>query len=241
MKHTFRIILVAAMVVLTVAFVGCQKEKSNDDGAEASSGGNNSRPEAPAGWVDLGLPSGLLWAECNVGANAPEDAGSYYAWGETSTKSDYSWSTYAFGSDDYLLTKYCSNAEYGLDGYIDSLIILEPNDDAAAIIIADGARIPTKKDWQELINNVNAELTIQDSVYGCKFTSTNGNSLFLPAVGYRDGSEHYDADNYGYYWSASLYTDIPNHAWNFGFDSSYKGLSNSYRFQGFSIRAVRAR
>lgn len=87
-------------------------------------------------YVDLGLPSGLLWATCNVGANAPEECGDYFAWGETQPKTTYNWSTYQYANgtswDDPQLTKYCNKSSYGYNGFIDNLITLLPEDDAAA-------------------------------------------------------------------------------------------------------------
>ena len=90
------------------------------------SGLNNGRE-----YVDLGLPSGTMWATCNIGANYPEDYGDYYAWGETETKSNYDWSTYKWckGSED-TLTKYCTDNDYGT---VDNKTVLDPEDDAAHV------------------------------------------------------------------------------------------------------------
>ena len=202
-----------------------------------TSGGGNT----PAGWVDLGLPSGLLWAECNLGATTPEGYGNYYAWGETSTKSNYSWSTYRYGSDYNKLTKYCSNSSYGLNGFTDNLTTLQSGDDAATAVLGNGARMPTKAEWQELLNNTTATWTTQNGVYGQKFTAANGSSLFLPAAGYRNGSSLRYAGEYGYYWSSSLDESYPDDAWyvSFGSDGQYVG-SYGGRDYGRSVRAVRS-
>ena len=78
-------------------------------------------PEVPHEWVDLGLPSGTLWATCNVGANAPEEYGDYFAWGETEPKEVYSWTNYKWCNGDYnTMTKYCSNSDYGANGFVDN-------------------------------------------------------------------------------------------------------------------------
>ena len=94
---------------------------------------NYSSPNEPQGdWVDLGLPSGLLWATRNVGANSPEDYGNYFAWAETSPKSVYDWDTYIYTCGNWGdLTKYCDNSNYGCNGFTDNLTILQPGDDAA--------------------------------------------------------------------------------------------------------------
>ena len=83
-------------------------------------------------WVDLGLPSGTLWATCNVGANAPEEYGDYFAWGETAPKDYYDWSTYKWCKGSYnTMTKYCTNSSYGYNGFTDGKTELDPEDDAA--------------------------------------------------------------------------------------------------------------
>ena len=102
-------------------------------------------------WVDLGLPSGTKWATANVGASKPEEFGNYYAWGETTTKEIYSWSTYKYGSD-FELTKYCSASLYGKDGFTDSKATLDPSDDAAYVNWGGKWRMPTYEQLGELRN-----------------------------------------------------------------------------------------
>ena len=191
-------------------------------------------------YVDLGLPSGLLWATCNVGATSPEDYGDYFAWGETTTKSDYSWSTYQYCNPSYnTLTKYCTNAEYGNNGFVDNQTTLFPEDDAATANWGGNWRMPTKAEWQELYNNTTLTWTTQNGVDGLLFTATNGNSIFLPAAGYR-GHSLYNAGDDGNYWSSSLYTDVPYGAWYFNFDSGNYRMDGSYRYFGLSVRPVRS-
>ena len=190
-------------------------------------------------WVDLGLPSGLLWATCNVGATSPEEYGDYFAWGETTPKTTYDWATYAWcNGSQYTLTKYCDNAAYGYNGFTDNLTILQPGDDAATVNY--GGRTPTREEWQELSGNTTSEWTTQNGVDGRRFTGSNGNSLFLPAAGLRWGSSLYSAGSLGFYWSSSLYPDYPIYAWSFGFNSDGLGVYYNYgRYYGFSVRAVR--
>ncbi len=192
-------------------------------------------------WVDLGLPSGLLWATRNVGATSPEDYGDYFAWGETTPKSVYDWTTYIYCNGDYdQLTKYCNNSSYGYNGFTDNLTILQPGDDAATANY--GGRTPTSAEWQELINNTTAQWTTRNGVNGRLFTSSNGNSLFLPAAGSLWGIALYSAGSSGYYWSSSLNTDIPYGAWDFYFYSDSQGLYDYFyrRLRGLSVRAVRS-
>ncbi len=192
-------------------------------------------------YVDLGLPSGMLWATCNVGANSPEEYGDYFAWGETQPKDYYHWSTYQYcmGSNN-TLTKYCTDPNYGYNGFTDNLTILLPEDDAATANWGNGWRMPTKEEWQELYQNTTVTWTQQNGVNGRLFTASNGSSLFLPAAGGRWDVELYLVGSRGYYWSSSLYTGIPSSAWRFLFYSGNYGVSSSNRYGGLSVRAVRS-
>lgn len=196
-------------------------------------------PEPQGDWVDLGLPSGLLWATRNVGASSPEDYGDYFAWAETQPKSYYDWSTYLYTcNDDYDwdgLTKYCNDSDSGCNGFTDNLTILQPGDDAAVANWGGGARMPTRQEWEELDNYCSSVATTQNGVEGRRFIGPNGNTLFLPETGFRWGDEIYYDGIYGDYWSSSLFTGNPNYAW--GFRSNLCGL---YRGEGRSVRAVRS-
>ena len=196
-------------------------------------------PPSSDDWVDLNLPSGLLWATRNVGATSPEDYGDYFAWGETTTKSVYNWTTYIYCNGVFdQLTKYCNNSSYGYNGFTDNLTILQTGDDAATANY--GGRTPTKEEWQELINNTTAQWTTRNGVNGRLFTSSNGNSLFLPAAGLRWDSSLHDAGVYGNYWSSSLNTGGPSGAGYFYFVSDYQYVNYSSRGYGRSVRAVRS-
>lgn len=193
-------------------------------------------------YIDLGLPSGTLWASCNVGASIPEEYGDYFAWGETSTKTTYTWSTYKYANGNYnKLTKYCNNSNYGNNGYTDNLIVLLAGDDAASANWGDGWRMPTKAEWEELKNNTTITWTTQNDVNGRCFTASNGNSLFLPAAGYRNEAGLCNIGGYGDYWSSSLSTDGgPYDAWTFSFGSDSCTLYGDNRNFGQSVRAVRS-
>lgn len=189
-------------------------------------------------YVDLGLPSGLLWATCNVGADTPEAYGDYFAWGETQTNTTNNWSTYQYCNGSYnTLTKYCSKSSYGYNGFTDDLTTLLPEDDAATANWGSGWRMPTQAEWQELYNNTTSTWITQNGVNGRLFTASNGASLFLPAAGRRNNTI---PNSNGYYWSSSLCTDSPLCAWYFGFDSGYPYMdNNATRVAGFSVRPVR--
>ena len=203
-----------------------------------TTGGGDTHP-----YIDLGLPSGLLWATCNVGADNPEDYGDYFAWGETQPKDDYSWSTYQYsnGSFGNALTKYCTNSSYGYNGFTDNLTNLLPEDDAATANWGGDWRMPTKEEWQELRNNTTVIWTAQNGVYGRLFTAANGNSIFLPAAGFHTDDLHYYAGSFGDYWSSSLNTDVPDGAWGLDFGSGNEyNLSGYSRQAGFTVRPVRS-
>ena len=161
-------------------------------------------------YVDLGLPSGLLWATCNVGAGNPEDYGDYFAWGETQPKDTYNSTSYQYSEDD------AATANWG-----------------------NGWRMPTKEEWEELYNNTTSTWTTQNGVNGRLFTANNGNSIFLPAAGYRQNSGLGYAGSYAGYWSSSLYTDDPDDAWVFRFTSGYYNMAHGNRYLGLSVRPVR--
>ena len=194
-------------------------------------------------YVDLGLPSGTLWAICNVGANAPEEYGDRFAWGETTPKTTYNWwNTYKYcNGDDHQLTKYCSQSNYGYNGFTDNLSTLTPSDDAASSNWGNGWCLPTKVQWDELYQNTTCIWTIQNGVNGCLFTASNGNSIFLPAVGPEIGDGVHEVGRGGFYWSSSLYTDCPSEAWAFSFylDHCYYIYDKGSRSYGWFVRPVR--
>lgn len=173
-------------------------------------------------WVDLGLPSGLKWATCNIGAENPEDYGDYYAWGETETKSTY--------TEENSIT-------YGVE--IED-ISGNPEYDAATANWGSTWRMPTKEDCAELVNECTWQWTTQNGVNGQKVTGPNDNYIFLPAAGYRDGSSLFSDGNYGNYWSSTpadnnIY-DIKAYYLNFG--DGFVDVDGIYRYYGQTVRPV---
>ena len=167
-------------------------------------------------YVDLGLPSGLKWATCNVGAAKPEDYGDYFAWGEVEPKEYYDWSTYKYGSMGDKFTKYCPPNSYAI-GIVDHKTVLDPEDDAATANWGGAWRMPTIAEQEELINNCTWTWTTQNGVNGYKVTGPNGNSIFLPAVGGMSGGTLCDAGSDAHYWSSSLSTVHPGYAYGMYF------------------------
>ena len=192
-------------------------------------------------YVDLGLPSGLLWATCNLGADAPEEYGDYYAWGETQPKDNFSWTNYQYCMGSFnTLTKYCNNPDIGYNGFTDDLTTLLPEDDAATANWGDDWRMPTEGEWQELYENTTVTWTTRNGVRGRLFTASNGNSIFMPAAGYCNESVPEAAGIIGDYWTSSLDTDYPSGALSFFFNSSNYYISFCNRLYGRNVRAVYA-
>jgi len=198
-------------------------------------------------YVDLGLPSGTLWATCNIGATSPEDYGDYFAWGETEGYNDgktifllssYKWCE---GSNS-TMTKYCTNSSYGYNGFTDNKTELDLEDDAAYVNWGPAWRMPSEEQFKELINSsyTTTEWTTQNGVNGRKITSkTNGNSIFLPAAGYRNGSSLDIGGSGGYYWSRTLFGN-PIYAWRLRVNSSFIDTTSDNRYRGKSVRPVRS-
>ena len=189
-------------------------------------------------YVDLGLPSGLKWATCNVGATKPEDFGDYFAWGEIEPKTYYSWEMYKYETASYKLTKYCNNSCYGKDGFTDNKTVLDPEDDATTVNWGGNWRMPTIEEMDELKEKCTWTWTTLNGVKGYKVVGPNGNSIFLPAAGSMHFSGLDFAGSYGYYMSSSLSTDSPNYAYLVCFNLGYVDWGNSNRYLGHSVRPV---
>ncbi len=188
-------------------------------------------------WVDLGLPSGTLWATCNVGANNPEEYGDYFAWGETFSKDYYDWTTYKWcnGSMDGI-TKYSYAS--GNICFIDCKSELEPEDDVAYVQWGPSWRMPTKAQQDELREYCTWTWTTQNGVNGYLVIGPNGNSIFLPVAGNSCEELPYNAESGGFYWSRTLNIEINQIAYFLYFDSENVRLSCHNRSFGFPVRAV---
>ena len=196
-------------------------------------------------WIDLGLPSGTLWATCNVGATSPEDNGNYYAWGETTTKSTYNWETYkyAYVEGDYVkLTKYCTQIINSVEGFTDCLTILQSSDDPATANWGTGWCLPTQAQWQELLDYTTNQWITQNGINGRLFTAKNGQTLFLSAAGDVWDTSLISFGQNGCYWSKSLSDDFNVICLQFWSDANGCNLLNcNLRRAGCSVRPVRER
>ena len=193
--------------------------------------------------VDLGLS--VNWASSNIGATKPEESGTYYAWGETSGKTNFSWENYKWlDPSSYTLTKYCGDPEYGYNGYVDSKTKLDNADDVARTILGDGWRMPTRAEFEELFNPKNCTVVWEElnGVNVVKLTSLkNGKVLYLPAVGIYDEDTLYYSGTYGAYWTSTFSPDDPTNAFFFTFDSSTHYSDTGYRYRGCPVRAVKVK
>lgn len=165
-------------------------------------------PSKPQDPVDLGLS--VKWSKFNIGASAPYEFGDYYAWGETTTKAEYTWATYKYcNGSDTTLTKYNSDPKRGLNGFTDDKTVLDPDDDVAAVRWKGNWRMAYGREFKELIDSCDWEWTTLNGTYGYMVTSKvkgyTDQSIFLPAAGYiNNGSSVDDIGYVGEYWAASL-------------------------------------
>lgn len=248
---TFLALMLGTMLV----FTACKKDKADEpanpkDNTEQSSSedqeeqGNqetdpvdNIDPFNGYEYVDLGLTSGNLWATCNVGADTIGKIGDYFAWGEVASKTDFGWVNYRYGNASNAITKYCYDADYGLDGFTDDKMTLSDEDELVKAIWGGVWRMPTPADFQELIDECSWVDDLVAGEVGCRVTGPNGNSIFLPLGGYINGSE-LSATSNGYYMSNTLNEELP-----FGFDGLWfqignEGVSGLDRSHGYTVRPV---
>ena len=275
MKKNRFLFVAMLFAALSLGFVSCdnkgnepedpQGEQTEQNGSTENNGGEETpEPESPVidynghAYVDLGLPSGLKWATCNVGATKPEEYGNYYAWGEVEPKEVYDWSTYKFmdssvndwnGVNKYTVAD--SRNEYGdvvwydnSGNFIgDNKTVLEKEDDAATVNMGGSWRMPTKAEQQELIDECTWKWTNDyngTGVAGLIVTSkSNDNHIFFPAAGDRDGSDLNDAaGSGGDVWSSSLVGHSVS-AYCLSFSYADADWSCCYcRYSGRSVRGV---
>ncbi|MBQ8761591.1 MAG: hypothetical protein IJZ06_09275 [Bacteroidales bacterium] len=176
-------------------------------------------------YVDLGLPSGLKWATCNVGADSPECCGDYFAWGETCSKTEYTEeNSVTYGQQ---IGDFSGNALY----------------DAATANWGGIWRMPTNKEINELMICCEWEWIQVNGVNGIKGVGLNGNSIFLPASGYYVGTSLYDYGDSGHCWSSTPNIDDDHenedrYAYTLYFNIDYQRVSYGYRFSGVTVRPV---
>ena len=162
--------------------------------------------------IDLGLPSGVKWCDCNLGANKPEEFGNYYAWGELNSKEEF--------LENNSKTWGKEIPDFSGDRNFDAVINL-----------VNGWKMPSKQNFEELIDNC-SWLWVN---CGYKIQGRNGNSIFLPAAGY---SKYYKVGQIGYYWTSTPADTTLFAAWGVKFSSDYTRMMRVERFDGQIIRPI---
>lgn len=188
-----------------------------------------------SGAIDMGLS--VKWAAYNVDATKPEEYGGYYAWGETETKSDYSWSTYKYcNGSKSTLTKYCNNSEYGT---VDNKTVLEADDDVAHVKWGGAWRLPTAAEIIELRESCLWEWTTCEGVKGrMVYSFETLNKIFLPAAGFHHEGGLANVGYDGSFWSSSLNANYTYLAWYEYYSLGCAGKYDDYRYYGLSVRPV---
>lgn len=191
--------------------------------------------------VDLGLPSGIKWAKCNLGATSPEEFGNYYMWASVipNTESTCLWkhTPYHQGSvKEKSWEKYNTQESFGT---IDNKTVLDKKDDAIYVETYGEYRMPTKEEAEELISNTTHKWGQMNGVNGRIFTSkTNGNNIFIPASGCRSNTSFYYLNDKGYLWTSSLNENKPYNASTLYFSSAGSKIYTDFRYFGFTVRPV---
>lgn len=191
-------------------------------------------------YVDLGLPSGTLWAICNIGADKPEDPGDYFAWADTVSKDTFIWKTYEYCLDSYkAMLKYNMDGEYGA---VDNLGELIEDDDAAIAAWGMPWHIPSPDLVQELLKGCQWEWVTEYQgvqISGVVGTSiANGKTIFFPANGYKSGLDLLNHNVSGCYWTSSLNQERCEQAQSLYFEDDRMDLFSDSRCNGLSVRAV---
>lgn len=198
-------------------------------------------------YIDLGLPSGTLWATCNVGATNPEDFGNYYAWGEIETKSSYWYDNYKWGSSQReKYTKYVCSVENGFNYFTDNKSKLEPDDDVAYVLWKRGWHMPNHEQFEEMINNCSWNFTVVNNIYAfVGISKLNGNKIIFPATSsftYKQFVFPGDYSDHAYYWTCDLYDNqYQNNAYSYDFANSDENFTfnSGNREYGCSVRPVK--
>lgn len=185
-------------------------------------------------FIDLGLPSGLLWADCNIGASTPKEFGSSFAWGEIETKTDFTWANYKFqnGSSKFSLETVFYVSKYNS---LDNKKTLLAEDDVATMKWGEKCHMPTQLDMKELCE----KCIWKWESGGCTVTGPNGNSIYLPATGRLLSNEITNKGTAGYYWTRSRSVEKPAEAYHLiMYDDSRFYNSTLLRSYGIYVRAV---
>lgn len=223
MKSIYKIVAIAFLVVIASS---CEENKPNNNGSSTPLTANVTGTESGYEYVDLGLPSGIMWATCNVGASSPKDYGEYYAYGELETKERY-------GSDNYQQPERFS---VGMSDFL-------PQYDVVKSAWGGKWRMPAADEYQELINNTQETWGLYNGEYGCYLTGPNGNSIFFPVAGYMiDNHNHMMGDMALYRTSTENYVFVAEPVVEQNISNTislYSRIKNGLpQFWGMNVRPV---
>lgn len=233
-----KILILAAVLLGMLAAASCEKEEPYEfvfpDDTDTVVPDPPEPPAQVEPYVDLGLS--VKWGSWNLGATKPAEFGTYFAWGEVEPKEIYADSTYRFfNGTEGSINKYSTSRRYGMADY---KTILDPADDAAHAMLDSSWRMPTQEEMQELMERCTWSWTEQDSVAGYVVTGPNGNSIFLPAAGYRDGDQLKEDGMAGLYYTSSLFAEYPSYAYYLNFTRTSRTTEGILRNKGLAIRPV---
>lgn len=215
-------IVFSVVILMAFAVVSCKEKPGPDNGGD--NGGGN-QPDTGAvvasDYVDLGLISKTLWATCNVGASSPEKRGNLYAWGEIAVKDDYKWNTY-IDPYDTILPDDIASTQY----------------DVAHVKLGGGCHIPTKEQMEELMTSCTWQGGRVNGVTGYNVIGPNGNFIFLPFTGFKQGSS-IQYEDYGHYWTSEKYDK--NDAYMLDICGAEDKMDNRSRYMGRAVRPVKSK
>ena len=231
---TFKTLAIISFLALSINVISCKEDEPTPPKKEPTIDEYGIAIDQA---VDLGLPSGTIWAGWNLGATSPEEFGDYYACGETETKTEYSLSNYSHwidkNKDGYLTANpvYCEFIDIGSN-------FSGTKYDVARLKWKGKWRIPTYEEFDELISFCTWTWICYKDIYGYKVTGLNGVSIFLPLAGYISGTTFHS--NIGRYWSSTINeTNRYGRELCFDFNNSFDLCQTSYRHSGCSIRPVK--
>ena len=256
MKKLFLTFSIALFSMSSILLTSCDKEDPdaismsdvNENGIIMIQGKDGNEYAV----VDLGFPTKELWAVCNIGAESPEQFGTFFSWGETEPKSLYSWDTYKWVNNGEFtdFNKYCTLKSCGGGTFTDNKTVLDKEDDAAKQILGDNWRTPTPSDFKVLVYRCDVKKCKLKGVWGFLFTSKEKgyekNSLFIPLSGRMDStngvSQQYFKSEYGFYWCNTMTNDTRSSYvfWMESKNGQCNAVSSTYldRYIGLNIRAV---
>lgn len=207
-------------VALAIMAMGVSVSSCSDDESESQANKINGHE-----YVDLGLPSGLKWATCNVGATNPDEFGNHYCWGITTPVDDEGICDSPYGDEE-------------LDSMDD---IAGTNRDIAHIEWGASWRMPSKEEMSELLDNCTWEYYVSNGNVMSKVTGPNGNSIYFVAAGTRYDNkkqEWYGPGEDGYYWTSNRMLGMRGNAWGLHFTENGKGINGWNLPNGFAVRPV---